>query len=206
MPRLRDLDLAGLSFLEQPTGAHNAITDVAGVAVGVSTLIDVDRPGKPVRTGVTAILPAPQPWATPVHAAIHRLNGAGELTGSHWIEESGLLTTPIAITNTHAVGAVHEGLVRWEVANRGVERPWFTLPVVAETNDGFLNDLNGFHVRPEHAIAALDRATTGAVPEGNVGGGTGMIAHQCKGGTGTASRVTDAGTVGVLVQANYGRR
>lgn len=206
-PRLRDL---GIEIGSQSPGERNAITDVAGVRVGMTTLVSGEGPlivgSGPVRTGVTTILPCDRPWESPVFAGIHRLNGSGEMTGSHWIEESGLLTTPIAITNTHAVGPVHEGLLRWEAARRS-DPYWFTMPVVAETYDGLMSDINGGHVRPEHAVAALEAASTGAVPEGNVGGGTGMAAHGFKGGTGTSSRVTPEGwTVGVLVQANYGVR
>jgi D-aminopeptidase len=192
----------------------NAITDVRGVRVGHTTLIERDGPlvvGKgPIRTGVTVVLPRNgDVWADPVFAGSHRLNGNGEMTGLAWVRESGLLTSPIGLTNTHSIGAVHEGLLRAEVAQRGRGDYW-GLPVVAETWDGRLNDINGFHVRPEHVAEALATAATGFVAEGNVGGGTGMVCHGFKGGIGTASRIVDdeAGgyTVGVLVQANYGRR
>ena len=192
------------------TGANNAITDVAGVTVGHVTLVRGD--GKlvvgegPVRTGVTAVLPRGAS-EEPVFAATYALNGNGEMTGTIWIRESGMLAGPVMITNTHSVGAVHEGTVAWSVA-RGSEG--WSLPVVAETYDGFLNDVNGFHVRPAHAGTALDSARGGPVAEGNVGGGTGMVCHGFKGGIGTASRVlpAEAGgyTVGVLVQCNYGSR
>ena len=202
--RARDL---GITFGGE-TGTHNAITDVAGVTVGQVTLVSGE--GKlvvgegPVRTGVTAVLPR-GPSAEPVFAATYSLNGNGEMTGMWWIRESGFMRGPVMITNTHSVGAVHEGTVAW--SSRLGE---WSLPVVAETYDGLLNDVNGFHVRPEHARQALDSARGGPVPEGNVGGGTGMVCHGFKGGTGTASRVLPeaAGgyTVGVLVQCNYGSR
>ncbi len=176
-------------------GPLNAITDVAGVRVGHTTLVE----GDDVRTGVSVIVPA----ELPAYAAPFRLNGNGEVTGLQWMQESGLLTTPIALTNTHSVGAVHEALVAAALAG---DRSTWSLPVVAETWDGVLNDVNGFHVRPEHARAALDGAVDGPVDEGNVGGGTGMISHGFKGGIGTASRVAGAYTVGVLLQANHGTR
>ena len=152
-----------------------------------------------MRTGVTVVVPG----ELPVFAAPFRLNGNGEVTGLQWMRESGLLTTPIALTNTHSVGAVHEALVAAALTG---DRSTWSLPVVAETWDGVLNDVNGFHVRPEHARAALDSAADGPVPEGNVGGGTGMICHGFKGGIGTSSRVAGAHVVGVLVQANHGIR
>lgn len=202
-PRARDL---GVPFTGTP-GPFNAITDVPGVEVGMHTLIE----GANVRTGVTAILPRGR--KTPlsnVPAALFSLNGNGEMTGSHWLEESGKLGGPIAITNTHSIGAVHEGVCRWLVDADGEGALRFMLPVVAETFDGTLSDINGFHVRPEHAMAALDAAKTGPVMEGNHGGGTGMITHQFKGGNGTASRRVDidgaAYTLGCFVQSNYGLR
>ncbi len=211
-PRARDL---GVPFDGVP-GALNAITDVRGVEVGFTTLVSGD--GKlevgrgPVRTGVTAILPQGKNFRGRVFAAWHTLNGNGEMTGTTWVEESGGLGTPILITNTHSVGVVRDAVIEWN-ARRGTGEGYsgdFSLPVVAETWDGFLNDINGFHVKREHVFAALDGARAGAVAEGNVGGGTGMVAHGFKGGTGTASRVLTAAeggyTVGVLVQANYGRR
>lgn len=190
--RAREL---GIAIGDLEPGQLNAITDVAGVRVGHTTLVE----GDDVRTGVTVVVPA----ELPAFAGFSRLNGNGEVTGTQWMRESGLLTTPIALTNTHSVGAVHEALVA--AALEGDRSTW-SLPVVAETWDGVLNDVNGFHVRPEHAGAALDVASDGAVPEGNVGGGTGMICHGFKGGVGTASRLADAHTVGVLVQANHGTR
>ena len=190
--RARELGI-GIGDLEP--GPLNAITDVRGVRVGHTTLVEADD----VRTGVTVLVPG----ELPVFAAPFRLNGNGEVTGAQWMLESGLLTSPIALTNTHSVGAVHEALVAAAVAG---DRSTWSLPVVAETWDGVLNDVNGFHVRPEHARAALESAADGPVPEGNVGGGTGMICHGFKGGIGTSSRVVDAYTLGVLVQANHGVR
>jgi D-aminopeptidase len=190
--RARDL---GIAIGDLEPGPLNAITDVGGVRVGHATLID----GDDVRTGVTVVVPG----ELPMFAAPFRLNGNGEVTGLQWMLESGLLTTPIALTNTHSVGAVHEALVAAAVAG---DRSMWSLPVVAETWDGVLNDVNGFHVRPEHARAALESASDGPVAEGNVGGGTGMICHGFKGGIGTSSRLADACTVGVLVQANHGTR
>ncbi len=208
MTRFRDL---GLRVGLLPPGPLNAITDVSGVTVGVTTLIDGDGPlqvGKgPIRTGVTAIVPHPGIGAEPVFAGCHTLNGNGEMTGLEWVRESGCLTTPVAITNTHSVGVVRDALVSYEVRGRERGPAFWSLPVVGETYDGALNDINGMHVRPEHLFAALDSATGGPVPEGGVGGGTGMICHDFKGGTGTASRlVEDRWTVGALVQANYGDR
>ncbi|MGH2875612.1 MAG: P1 family peptidase, partial [Solirubrobacteraceae bacterium] len=165
----------------------------------------------PVRTGVTVILPPGEVWEQPLFAAPHRLNGNGELTGLEWVRESGMLTSPIALTNTHSVGIVRDALIAHQVARRGAEAGRFwALPVVGETWDGMLSDLNGFHVRPEHVHQAIAAAAGGPVAEGAVGGGTGMICHGFKGGIGTASRVLDLGggsfTVGVLLQANHGRR
>lgn len=195
-------------------GPHNAITDVAGVRVGHTTLIAGDGPlvvgSGPVRTGVTVVVPGDDVGRAQYFAGCHRLNGNGELTGLEWIRESGLLTSPIALTNTHSVGVVRDALVAAEVRSRPREEAFWSLPVVGETWDGMLNDVNGFHVRAEHLFAALDGARPGPVAEGGVGGGTGMICHEFKGGIGTASRVVaDAAggwTVGVLVQANYGER
>jgi L-aminopeptidase/D-esterase-like protein len=211
-PRARDL---GVPFEGTP-GPLNAITDVRGVEVGFVTLNVGEgklTPGRgPVRTGVTAVLPQGKSFRGRVFAAWHTLNGNGEMTGTTWLEESGSLGTPILITNTHSVGVVRDAVIEWN-ARRGTGAGYsgdFSLPVVAETWDGFLNDINGFHVRKEHAFQALDGAKGGAVAEGNVGGGTGMVSHGFKGGTGTSSRVLAAAeggyTVGVLVQANYGRR
>jgi D-aminopeptidase len=207
--RARDL---GIRFGLGTPGPHNAITDVAGVTVGHTTLIRGDGPlvvGQgPVRTGVTVVCPrGAGALREPVFAGCHRLNGNGELTGLEWVRESGLLTSPVAITNTHSVGVVRDALVAASID--GDDASW-SLPVVGETFDGLLNDINGFHVRPEHLNEALAAAHTGPVDEGAVGGGTGMVCHEFKGGIGTASRVigADAGgyTVGVLVQANYGKR
>jgi D-aminopeptidase len=208
-PRARDW---GIPFAGLP-GPGNAITDVAGVAVGHRTLIAGEGAlivGQgPVRTGVTAIFPYPQSLNYRVPAAWFALNGNGEMTGTTWIRESGFLECPILLTNTHSVGIARDALVAWGARHfLGSEN--FGLPVVAETFDGWLNDINGFHVRQEHVWAALDAATGGAVAEGNVGGGTGMILYEFKGGIGTASRqVTINGvtyTLGVLIQGNYGRR
>jgi D-aminopeptidase len=182
---------------ELEPGPLDAITDVEGIRVGHTTLVE----GDDVRTGVTVVLPTPDGSAC--FAAPHRLNGNGELTGLEWIRESGLLTTPIGITNTFSVGVVRDALVTSQHrANRG---RWH-LPVVGETYDGRLNDIEGMHVRAEHVFAALDSATDGPVEQGSVGGGTGMICHGFKGGIGTASRLADGFVVGVLVQANHGRR
>jgi D-aminopeptidase len=210
--RARDL---GIVIGEGGPGPSNAITDVAGVRVGHTTLISGEGPlvvGEgPIRTGVTVIVPHDgDVWSEPVFAGAHTLNGNGELTGLEWIREAGLLAGAIGITNTHSVGTVRDALVHAAVKSRARGALFWALPVVGETWDGRLNDIDGQHVRPEHADAALANATTGPVPEGNVGGGTGMICHEFKGGIGTASRrlPDDLGgwTVGVLVQANYGRR
>lgn len=210
--RIRDL---GIVIGRGRPGPFNAITDVAGVRVGHTTLVSGDGPlvvGQgPVRTGVTVVVPrGPDEWREPVFAGCHRLNGNGELTGLEWVRESGMLTTPIAITNTHSVGVVRDALVAASVDQAGPSNAWWSLPVVGETYDGLLNDMNGFHVRAEHLRAALDSAVGGPVAEGGVGGGTGMVCHEFKGGIGTASRViadTLGGyTVAALVQANYGKR
>lgn len=195
-------------------GRYNAITDVGGVRVGHTTLVSGEGPlavgSGPVRTGVTVVVPGDDVGRAQYFAGCHRLNGNGELTGLEWIRESGLLTSPIALTNTHSVGVVRDALVAAAVGRPSRGEVFWSLPVVGETWDGVLNDVNGFHVRPEHLFAALDAARSGPVAEGNVGGGTGMICHEFKGGIGTASRVVAeaAGgwTVGVLVQANYGER
>jgi D-aminopeptidase len=187
---------------------------VAGVRVGHTTLISGDGPlvvGRgPIRTGVTAIVPHDgDPWREPVFAGSFSLNGNGEMTGLLWIEESGLLSSIIGLSNTLAIGVVHDALVRTAIATTGTHLPW-TLPVATETWDGMLNDIDGMHVRTEHVMAAIESASGGPVAEGNVGGGTGMVCHEFKGGIGTASRVLppDLGgwTVGALVQANYGDR
>jgi L-aminopeptidase/D-esterase-like protein len=209
--RARDL---GIPFDGVP-GPLNAITDVAGVAVGFTTLISGEgrlEVGKgPVRTGVSAILPRGA-GGDPVFGGWYALNGNGEMTGTTWVEESGFVEGPIMITNTHSVGIVRDAVVEWLTRRHPLEagdQGWL-LPVVAETWDGFLNNTNGHHVAKEHAFAALDGARSGPVAEGNVGGGTGMMLHRFKGGTGTASRLVAAGagqyTLGVLVQANYGAR
>ena len=209
--RARDL---GIRIGLGTPGPLNAITDVAGVTIGHTTLIRGDGPlvvGEgPVRTGVTVVCPrGAADWREPVFAGCHRLNGNGELTGLEWVRESGMLTTPIAITNTHSVGVVRDALVAASVALDRTETYW-SLPVVGETYDGVLNDINGFHVHAEHVHEALAAAAGGAVEEGSVGGGTGMICHEFKGGIGTASRVIEAKlggyTVGALVQANHGKR
>ena len=210
--RFREL---GLSIGTLPPGPNNAITDVAGVRVGHVTLIEGEGPlvpGQgPIRTGVTVVIPHDgEIWTEPVFAGCHRLNGNGELTGLEWVRESGLLGGAIGLTNTHSVGIVRDALVAAAVSDgRDPELSW-SLPVVGETYDGLLNDMNGFHVTAEHVATALRIAAAGPVAEGGVGGGTGMICHEFKGGVGTASRALspDQGgwTVGVLVQANYGRR
>ncbi len=197
-------------------GPSNAITDVPGVRVGHTTIIEGEGSlvvGKgPIRTGVTVVLPHEgNVGADPVFAGYHVLNGNGEMTGLVWLREGGALTSPVAITNTHSVGVVRDALIAYDIAHGrgGLAHSW-SLPVVAETWDGFLSDINGLHVRPEHVFAALDAAAGGPVAEGAIGGGTGMICHGFKGGIGTASRVLSeqAGgwTVGVLVQANHGQR
>jgi D-aminopeptidase len=193
----------GITIGTLPTGEHNAITDVAGVRVGHATLIEGDA----IRTGVTMVLPHDgNVWSDPVYAAYHRLNGNGEMTGLPWLEEVGLLHSPVGLTNTHSVGVVRDALVQIEVEQLpdGIET--WALPVVAETWDGDLNDVDGFHVTAEHAREAYANARPGLVAEGAVGGGTGMVCHEFKAGIGTSSRRAGEWTVGVLVQANYGRR
>src|SRR4051794_7402399 len=201
--RARDL---GIRIGPFAAGEHDAITDVPGVRVGHTTLID----GDDVRTGVTVIRPhGGEALLDPVFAGHHRLNGNGEMTGIHWIEETGLLAGSIGLTNTHSVGVVRDAIVRHALRQAPDDAIW-SMPVVAETYDGGLNDVNGQHVTAEHALAALDSAAPGPVAEGSVGSGTGMVCHDFKGGIGTASRVVPAEeggyTVGVLVQANHGRR
>ncbi len=212
MTRARDL---GIVIGRGRPGPANAITDVAGVRVGHATIIRGDGPlvvGEgPVRTGVTVVVPHDgNVFTEPVYAGSHRLNGNGELTGLEWIREAGLLTGFIGITNTHSVGVVHDGIIRSAVRTLPFGISFWALPVAGETWDGLLNDIDGFHVTMDHVDEALGAARDGAVDEGNVGGGTGMVCHEFKGGIGTASRVTDEAlggwTVGVLVQANYGRR
>ena len=192
----------GLAFAGT-TGPNNAITDVPGVSVGYETLIEGDS----IRTGVTAILPRPkQDLATSVFAGCHSLNGNGELTGSHWIEEAGCCNGPITITNTHSLGTCRDASIQWMVEHLGVSG--WALPVAGETYDGALNDINGFHIKPQHVFAAIDQARAGPIEEGSVGGGTGMICYGFKGGSGTASRVltvaNTAVTLGIFVQANFG--
>jgi D-aminopeptidase len=210
-PRARDL---GLPFPGIP-GPDNAITDIPGLAVGMTTIID--REG-PVRSGVTAILPrVDQADLMPVWAGFYALNGNGEMTGTHWINDAGYFCGPICITNTHSVGITHHAAVRWMIrryAHQFQADHLWAMPVVAETYDGVLNDINGQYITEAHVLAALDGAKKGPVPEGNVGGGTGMICYEFKGGTGTASRRVEIGSpgnqrrghVGVLVQANHGVR
>ena len=208
-PRARDL---GIPFEGTP-GPLNAITDVEGVTVGHVTLVSGE--GKlvvgqgPVRTGLTAILPRANAGCDRVFAGYFSLNGNGEMTGMHWVEESGLLEGPVMLTNTHSVGIVRDAVIEWQTSKAKISQPW-SLPVVAETFDGYLNDINGFHIRKKHVFDAIENARSGPVAEGNTGGGTGMICHEFKGGIGTASRrlddKTDGFTVGVLVQANHGLR
>jgi D-aminopeptidase len=203
-PRARDL---GVPF-EGTAGPLNAITDVPGVEVGHTTLIK----GASVRTGVTAVWPRGKRSSDPVFGGFFSQNGNGDMTGTHWLEESGFLDGPVLITNTHSVGVVRDAFLSWLVRNK--RRPgtntfdggFYTYPIVAETYDGFLNDINGFHVKPDHVYRALDTAAAGRVAEGNVGGGTGMVCYGFKGGIGSASRKAGAYTVGALVQCNCGSR
>jgi D-aminopeptidase len=210
--RARELEIR---IGDLPSGPEDAITDVEGVRVGHSTIVRGEGPlvlGEgPVRTGVTVVCPREGlARDEPIFAGAHRFNGNGEMTGLEWIREAGTLATPVAITNTHSVGVVHDALVRAEIEARTDEEDYWCLPVVAETYDGTLNDINGQHVTAEHVFEALASASTGPVEEGSVGGGTGMICHEFKGGIGTASRrlpeAQGGWTVGALVQANYGRR
>ncbi len=208
-PRARDLGVP----LDGTPGPLNAITDVKGVEVGHTTLVSGQGQLKvgsgPVRTGVTAVLPRGRTSTDPVFAGWFALNGNGEMTGTAWIEESGFLEGPVLLTNTSSVGTVRDAVVKWWVARGGQKQPWI-LPVVAETYDGYLNDTHGFHVKEKHAVQALDGARSGPVPEGNVGGGTGMTCFEFMGGIGTASRKLGERqggySVGVLVQTNFGRR
>jgi D-aminopeptidase len=209
-PRARDI---GIPFEGTP-GPYNAITDVKGVEVGYSTIISGQgeniRGKGPVRTGVTAILPRGR-INNPVYANWYSLNGNGEMTGTTWITESGFLETPLMITNTNSVGVVRDAVLKWFVDHHWYQEDfWYTYPVVAETYDGFLNDIYGFHVKESHAYAALDSAKSGPIKEGNVGGGTGMMCLGFKGGTGTASRIVKVAdstyTLGVLVQSNFGSK
>jgi L-aminopeptidase/D-esterase-like protein len=210
-PRARDL---GVPFDGAP-GALNAITDIAGVEVGHTTIISGEGKLKvgsgPVRTGVTAVFPRGKESLDGVFAGWFSLNGNGEMTGTTWLEESGYLAGPVMITNTHSVGVVHDAVIEWYVRRSKRQDPeLWSLPVVTETWDGWLNDTNGFHVKPQHVFQAMDSAHSGPVTEGSVGGGTGMICNQFKGGIGTSSRVVQVEgksyTVGVLVQCNFGRR
>ena len=217
--RARDL---GVPFDGTP-GKLNSITDVPGVEVGYTTLISGEgklEVGKgPVRTGVTAIIPrGHNSLNDPVYAGYFSLNGNGEMTGTAWVDESGFLEGPIVITNTHSVGVARDAVIAWRIKHGAPDTTgyWWSLPVVAETWDGWLNDINGFHVKPEHVFHALDTAHDGVIEEGSVGGGTGMICYEFKGGNGTASRQIDIRTskdapprtfvVGVFLQANFGRR
>ena len=218
MPRdIRATDL-GIRIGRFTPGPTDGITDVAGVRVAATTIIEGDGALKrgvgPIRTGVTAILPrAASEMGHPLFAGTHRLNGNGELTGLEWIRESGLLTSPICLTNTHSVGVVHDAMIAWSLKHVPDAPPW-SLPVAGETWDGVLNDVNGFHVTAMHAQQALDAAAAlpegASVPRGNQGGGTGMLCHGFKGGNGTSSRRLPAElggyTIGVFVQANHGRR
>jgi L-aminopeptidase/D-esterase-like protein len=211
-PRARDL---GVPFDGVP-GSLNAITDVKGVEVGHVTIISGDGALKvgigPVRTGVTAVLPRGKDSNDAVFAGWFTLNGNGEMTGTTWVEESGFLQGPVMITNTHSVGVVRDAVIAWKIKHGEPDQEgyWWSLPVVAETWDGYLNDVNGFHIKQQDALRALDTAHPGPVEEGNVGGGTGMICDEFKGGIGTSSRVLDAKhggyMVGVLAQCNYGQR
>lgn len=203
-PRAR---LLGIPFDGTP-GALNAITDVAGLEVGETTLISGDGPDA-VRTGVTAILPrGAETLDKPVFAGGFSLNGNGEMTGMEWIDEGGMLEGPVMLTNTHSVGTVRDATIKWRVAHGAADKTgyWWSTPIVAEVFDGYLNDINGFHVKDEHVFHALDSAKTGPMAEGNVGGGTGARCYGFKGGIGTASRRSGPYTVGALVQANCGLR
>jgi len=203
-PRGRDL---GVPF-EGTTGPLNSIVDVPGVEVGHKTLIEGDK----VRTGVTAVWPRGKQSSDPVFGGFFSQNGNGEMTGTHWLEESGFLDGPVLLTNTHSVGVVRDAYLAWLVKNgrkpgtNVFDGGFYTYPIVAETYDGFLNDINGFHVKPEDVHAALESAARSAVPEGNVGGGTGMVCYGFKGGIGTSSRTAGGYTVGVLLQCNCGSR
>jgi D-aminopeptidase len=203
-PRARDLHVP----FEGQTGPLNAITDVPGVAVGHTTVVE----GANVRTGVTAVWPRGKQSSDPAFGGFFSQNGNGDMTGTHWLEESGFLDGPVMITNTHSVGVVRDAYLQWLVTNKRkpgtntFDGGFYTYPIVAETYDGFLNDINGFHVTPQHVFRALESASTGRVAEGNVGGGTGMVCYGFKGGIGTSSRRVGPYTVGVLVQCNCGSR
>lgn len=199
--RARDL---GIPF-EGTTSEFNAITDVKGVTVGYSTIIE----GTDARTGVTIIHPRGMDNPTPVFAGVHSFNGNGEMTGAAWVDEGGILEGPIGLTNTHSVGIVHHAIVKWQVEHHKLTQSWLT-PVVAETADAWLNNMNGFFVKEHHALDAINSAKSGALDEGNVGGGTGMLCYEFKGGTGTSSRKLPeklgGWTIGALAQCNFGRR
>jgi len=203
MIKLRARNL-GIPFEGQP-GKFNSITDVSGVTVGYATVIENES----ARTGVTILHPRGKGDHTPVYAGVHSFNGNGELTGAAWIEEGGLLEGPIGITNSHSVGIVRDTIIAWQLKNNAMYQRW-SLPVVGETADGWLNDMNGFHVKEHHVLKALDSAQSGIIEEGNIGGGTGMVCYEFKGGTGTSSRKLSekfgGWTVGALVQSNFGRR
>jgi D-aminopeptidase len=212
-PRARDL---GIPFVGK-IGKFNAITDVKGVEVGYSTIISGTGKNRlgigPIRTGVTAIFPRGKVKKfSPVYANWYSLNGNGEMTGTTWVSESGFLETPIMITNTNSVGTVRQAVLKWFVDTNWYngENWWYTYPVVAETYDGFLNDIYGFHVKEKHVLEAIKDSKGGKISEGNVGGGTGMMCLGFKGGTGTASRIVkfknETYTVGVLVQSNFGSK
>ena len=200
-PRARELGIP----LEGRPGPYNAITDVSNVEVGFATVIE----GESVRTGVTAIHPRGKTDHDPVFGGTFSFNGNGEMTGAAWVDEGGYVEGPICITNTHSVGLVRDTIIDWQVKNKALFQKW-SCPVVAETADGWLNDMNGFHVKPEHVWQALEGAENGPLAEGNVGGGTGMICYEFKGGTGTASqrlpKKLGGYTIGALAQANFGRR
>jgi len=199
--RARDLGIP----LEGIPGPFNAITDVSNVEVGLATVIE----GEAVRTGVTVIHPRDKTDHDPVFGGTFSFNGNGEMTGAAWVDEGGFVEGPICITNTHSVGTVRDTVIDWQVRNTAMLQRW-SCPVVAETADGWLNDMNGFHIKAEHVMQALNTANSGPIPEGNVGGGTGMICYEFKGGTGTSSRrlpkKSGGYTIGALVQANFGRR
>ncbi|GAB4572311.1 MAG: P1 family peptidase [Anaerolineales bacterium] len=203
MKKLRARDL-GIPF-EGATGKFNAITDVPGVTVGYSTIIE----GTDARTGVTVIHPRGADDPTPAFAGVHAFNGNGEMTGAAWVDEGGILEGPIGLTNTHSVGIVHHSLIKWQVEHYGITQRWLC-PLVAETADAWLNNMNGFFVQEHHVFEAVNSATSGEIDEGNVGGGTGMLCYEFKGGTGTSSRklpeTLGGWTVGVLAQTNFGRR
>jgi len=211
--RVRGADL-GIRIGRLPRGPYNAITDVPGVLVGHATVIEgqpeTDRVKGIARTGVTVVFPQKDIWEDQVYAGAFSLNGNGEMTGLLWVEESGLLGTPIAITNTHSVGLVRDAIIWYYFSRNPDSKSRWMIPVVGETWDGFLNDVNGMHVKQEHVIQALDSASSGRIAEGSVGGGTGMVCYEFKGGIGTSSRVISLNghqfCVAALVQANYGRR